>query len=335
MAAELGPDPIATPEVAPVCATTDPDMPVFDDGPPLTFVDAEGNTRHHCRYTPPGAGAASKRPLVVWMHGGGGGLASDLYNFTLIRQKAEAYDLTGDPARLGFHVIAVQGLSAHYPTGAPRDGHHHDFYFRDLASPSTNRDVANVDRLIDEAVSAGDVDESRIYLMGWSNGGFFGQMYAISRHDTPTAGGNRVAGIALFSSADPFNNTSHDQSPSCQLDPYPTSTVPIFLVSRACDIVTCDQAQADGLASPEFEAEPGHVVETWVSDLATKVQNPNVEWLIVSGIGTVVNACSPIPPCSVGGAVVNHVRWPQGIQDMSGIDHEPAMLDFLRQSPRP
>jgi hypothetical protein len=34
-------------------------------------------------------------------------------------------------------------------------------------------------------------------------------------------------------SADPFERPGFDSSPECQLDPYPTSSVPIFLISRA------------------------------------------------------------------------------------------------------
>ena len=76
-------------------------------------------------------------------------------------------------------------------------------------------------------------------------------------------------------------------------------------------------------------------VDTWISDLATKVSNPNAEWRIVTGIGTVASQCSAIPPCSVEGALINHVRWPNGVADGSGVDHEPAMLDFLRDHALP
>ena len=241
----------------------------------------------------------------------------------------------GDPSRPGFLLVSVQGRSLHYPTGNPRDGHHHDFYYRDLGAPSTNPDIANVDRIVDQLSASGAVDRSRIYLMGWSNGGYFGQMYAIARHARPTPGGNRVAAAAVFTAADPFHNTSRSQVPSCQLDPYPRSTVPILLVSRACDIVACDAAQAQAFAANGFETEPGQVARTWFEDLATKVHDPNVEWTIVSGIGTVVAQCTPVPPCSVAAATLNHLRWPNGVGDQSGIDHEPAMLDFLRQHPLP
>jgi hypothetical protein len=111
--------------------------------------------------------------------------------------------------------------------------------------------------------------------------------------------------------------------------------VPIFLVSRACDVVACDQAQSDGFAASGFETEPGHVVAPWMADLASKVKNPNAEWRIVTGLGTVTAQCTAVPPCTVGAGTLNHLRWPNGVGDDSGIDHEPAMLDFLRDHALP
>jgi dienelactone hydrolase len=228
-------------------------------------------------------------------------------------------------------LLSIQGRSLKYPTAAPRDGHHHDFYYRDLGSPSTNPDIANVDALIDELAASGRVDTDRIYMMGWSNGGFFSQMYAVARHVTPTPGGNRIAAAVAFTAADPFHNVRADQSPSCQLEPYPRSEVPILLISRACDVVACDAQQ---LVELELEdAAPGHEVTTWQQDLVAKVGNPNVERIIVTGDGRVTDRCSRAPLCTPLAAIVNHLRWPDGVADGSGRDHEPAMLEFLRSHP--
>ncbi len=334
LAAELGTTPLTTASVIPECRTTAGGRTIFDDGAPIGWTDFQGTPHYACQFRPTGASPASPRPLLVWMHGGGGGLASDLYNLTTIRAKAQSYDLSNDPARPGFFVLAVQGRNLHYPTTSPRDGHHHDFYYRDLTSPSGNPDMAHVDSLIDQLAASGDVDTNRIYMMGWSNGGFFSQMYAIARHTTATSGGHRIAAAAVYTAADPFNNTNSEQTPSCRLDPYPTSTVPIFLVSRSCDIVACNEAQADDLRAEGLAIDPGHVVQTWLADLGSRAQNPNASWRIVSGLGTTVSACSSASLCSAGAGLVNHARWPDGVADQSGIDHEPAMLDFLRNHPR-
>ena len=332
---ELGTAPITEPSFVPVCRTTEPGRAVYDDGAPRHSVDANGIDRYACLYQPGGASASAPRPLVIFLHGGGGGNAGDVYNFTSLRAKAESY-VVGDVARPGFFLLSIQGRNLHYPTFSNRDGRHHDFYYRDLRSPSTNPDIANLDRLIDELVATGMVDTRRIYLMGWSNGGFFGQMYAIARHATPTPGGNRVAAVVPYTAADPFHNTSRDQVPSYQLDPYPTSTVPILLVSRSCDIVACNQAQADMFASNGTVIEPGHIVEPWVAqDLPTKVRNPNALWRLVAGNGQQTGMCSTSATCTTTVGLINHMRWPDGVADGSGIDHEPAMLDFLRGRPLP
>jgi poly(3-hydroxybutyrate) depolymerase len=325
---------ITTTSDKPVCRTTERGRPKSDDGEPLHWKDPTGTDRYACLYQPAGASPAAPRPLVVWLHGGGKGLASDVYNFTSIRAKAERENLSGDPARPGFALLAVQGRNLHYPTHAARDGHHHDFYYRDLASPSQNPDIANLDRLIDALVASGTVDRQRIYLMGWSNGGFFGQLYAIARHARATPGGNRVAAAAVFSAADPFHNVHPGQTPTCQLDPYPKSTVPIMLVSRSCDVVACDRAQAGSLTNERFEVEPGHIAGDWIRDLGTKVGDANVVWSIVDGDGKTVSQCTAARQCRLGRSLLNHVRWPDGVADRSGIDHEPAMLDFLRRHAR-
>jgi pimeloyl-ACP methyl ester carboxylesterase len=331
-AVELGVEVVTWATIVPMCRTSNLDIrPFFSDGPPRTRVGISGVERYSCLYEPPGASSISKRPLVVWLHGGGAGTADNVYDATSIRTKAVDYDLSNDPDRPGFFLLSVQGRSLQYPTSAPRDGHHHDFYYRDLGSPSANPDVANLDALVDELVSTGRVDPQRIYVMGWSNGGFFSQMYGIARSVTPTPGGNRVASVVAFTAADPFHNTRQDQSPSCRLEPYPTSSVPILLISRSCDIVACDEEQLARLGI-EFPS-PGHVVSTWQHDLLARIGNENVERIIVAGNGRITNVCSHSFLCSLPVATLNHLRWPDGVADLSDRDHEPAMLNFLRDHP--
>lgn len=332
-ATELGVDVVRGGTIVPLCRTESRwGRPLFNDGPPLRFDQLPGVERSACHFEPPGTSPASPRPLVIFFHGGGGGSADDVYNHTSLRSKAVSFDLSGDPARPGFVLLSVQGRNLRYPTAAPRDGRHHDFYFRDLDSPSRNPDVAFTDLLIDRMVASGRVDPRRIYLMGWSNGAFFSQMYGIARHRRPTPGGNHVAAVAVFSGADPFAAIRKDQAPACQLDPYPHSDLPILIVSRACDLVACDQAQVDSweLTTPP---NPGQVVAAWMEDLSRKVHDPNARWMIVTGIGTVTENCTPAWLCTLSVATINHLRWPDGVDDRSGNDHEPAMLDFLKAHP--
>ena len=70
------------------------------------------------------------------------------------------------------------GATLSWPREGSKDGSHWDFYHRNLSSLSSNPDVALADAIIDAEVASGHVDPERIFVMGWSNGGFFAQMYA-------------------------------------------------------------------------------------------------------------------------------------------------------------
>ena len=259
-------------------------------------------------------------------------MADDVYNATSLRSKAPSFNLNGDSDPPGFILLSIQGRNLSYPTAAPRDGHHHDFYFRDLRTPSRNPDIALVDHLIDSWVKSGLADPNRIYLMGWSNGGFFSEMYGMARHRHSTPEGHHVAAVAIFSAADPFANIREGLKPSCELEPYPVSDLPILILSRSCDLVACSEAQAQGwgLSTP---LNPGQVVSDWMEDLQTRIRDPFARWIIISGMGPTVRRCTPSWLCGLGTAAVNHLRWPDGVADGSGIDHEIEMLDFLRDHP--
>jgi poly(3-hydroxybutyrate) depolymerase len=336
IAAELPQVPITTPTEVPSCAD-----PRWDER--LSYEHA-GVPRHACLARAPGASASSLRPLIVWLHPGGEG--ADNAGQTQLLAKLATFDLTGDPARAGFTLVVPQGRNLRFPTVDPRDGRHHDFYFRDLGSPSQNPDISNVDALIDRLVAEGHVDPARIYVMGWSNGAFFGQLYAIARHATPTPGGSRVAAAAVFAAADPFHDVDFDpftQQPklstdgSCQLASYPASAVPIQMTYRSCDgAVACGTSDAACV-----EPEPGYETDAWLVRAATTL--PNLVGRRIGGVelGTdldlPVDRCTAIPSCTPQAkslCMVNHLRWPDGIyQNGSGVDNEPTMLGFLRDHP--
>jgi len=351
VATNLGVQTIETSEVIPVCAG------LYWDARLTQSVI--GYTRHACIVRPSGASNTSKRPLVVWFHGGGDGSADDAATTTQLVAKAGNFDLTGDVARPGFTLLAVQGRNLRFPTAAPRDGHHHDFYYRDLDSPSTNPDIANVDAFIDAVVQEGIVDTNRIYVMGWSNGAFFSQMYAIARNTTTTPGGNNVASAAVFSAASPFDDISWNvldnealdsNDSSCALQNIPSSTVPIQMVYRTSDsAVACDTAQATC-----FQTEPGYVTEQWIND-ASNAGIP-IQGLRIGGLESGASAtqdadapnCTdftgscPVVDCSNSPlndgclSLINHLRWPDGDYTNANafvMDREPDMLLFLKNNP--
>lgn len=329
--AGFGPEevPIVTPTNVPTCGTTDArdDHPEYDDGAPRELDGIDGTTRYYCEYDP---GAVGPMPLVLWYHGSGGN-ADNVYDNTLIRQKAVDFDLGGPEP--GFVLVSVQGRNLHWPTADPRDGSHHDVFHRDLTTDSKNPDVALADAIIDRLVDDGTVDPERIYVMGWSNGGHWSQMYGLGRHETPTPGGNRVAAIALFSAADPFHDRADGQEPSCRLDPYPKSTLPLYLVGRSCDIIPCSDAQFDKWKRKGKKVAPGTSVESWMRTLQGQVENPNATRQIIDGDGGAVDECTPARRCRIARATINHVRWPDGIADGGGEDWEVEMLEHLRENP--
>lgn len=308
--------------------------------------------RYACVYTPPDANAGG-RPLVVFLHPGGEG--ADSIDETSLLDKAADYDLTGSQAQRGFILAAVQGRNLHFPTAAPRDGRHHDFYHRDLGSPSGNPDVAALDTLIDDLAAEANVDTDRIYVMGWSNGAFFGQLYATARHDVATAGGHRVASAAVFAAANPFDSIQRDpfvgrphRGASCKLDELPQSDVPILLTYRSCDFAT--PCGAGGATC--FGSEPGFIADDWLEEAAPSLtglqprrigglESGAFSDLPVGQCSTVADSCDNPPdperPCFMNQngvscvCLLNHLRWPDGIYGQgSGVDNEPAMLDFLR-----
>ena len=316
-----------------------------------------GFTRHACIYRPPGASALSRRPLILWFHPGGAGSADLAGSETGLLAKAASYDLTADVSRPGFILVSVQGRNLRFPTAAPRDGQHHDFYYRDLRSPSANPDIANADALIDALVAENLVDPNRIYVAGWSNGAFFSQLYAIARHDTATPGGSRVAAAAVFAAAnpfagiswDPFQETSAVDGDACGLTTYPVSDVPIFIVHRTADsAVACDAAQAEC-----FATEPGYTTTQWLTD--ANLAGLSVQGLLVGGLEagaaldadatacTDFGAACPVGDCSTAPlsdaclSLVNHLRWPDSVYNRppNGIDREVDMLEFLATHPRP
>lgn len=338
---------LTEPIVKPECRKA---VGVDDDGEPYTTVGIDGTTRYACIHKPAGAG---DRPLIIWFHAGGSGVAQDLYDETRLIEKSATFNW--GTATNGFIVASVQGRSLHYPTDWPRDGYHHDFYFRSLTSPSANPDVAYTDHLIDHLVSQGGVDRSRIYVMGWSNGAMFGQMYAIARYATATPGGNKVAAAAVYSGGDPFHQINAGESPSCQLDPYPTSSVPIFIVRRFCDAaLACNSVQQGW-----FDTPAGHETESWVAKAQFDLGIP-MSILTLNGYSNVATggctstlsqcglaygastACAGLTADECGELMgfIMHMRWPAGLRENQlngspGIDHEPTMLNYLKSRPHP
>jgi predicted esterase len=320
---------VTTEITLPACKTSDNSRSTFDDSPPTTWTDSvDGDQRAACVYVPDSASPSAQVPLVIFLHGSHG-TADDVYDHMSLRSKATSFDLGGNGGNTGFALISAQGRNLHWMGPNPA-GSHHDYLFRDLASPSMNPDIRALDHLIDEQVAGGKIDANRIYLMGWSNGAFMAEAYGVARHVTATPGGNHVAAIVSYAGADPFN-TPDAGNTACQLAPYPSSSLPMYLIHRSCDaLVACDTAQ-----QAKFNGPPGYAVEDWLTLAAVPsgLGDPNLSDQIVDYQGASVASCTAPAICTEVTGATNHIRWPDGIADKGGHDWEPQMLGFLRDHP--
>ncbi|HRI65165.1 MAG TPA: FG-GAP-like repeat-containing protein [Polyangium sp.] len=314
--------------------------PSFNDDATASILDTtgiDGTPRSACIYEPSTANASNRKGLLIFFHGTHGS-AQGVYDGTLLRAKAAAS---------GFYLVSVQGRNLHWPSEDDKDSSHHDIYYRDVASPSTNPDIDYTDRIIDWLVTYRYVDPRMIHVTGWSNGGFFAELYAIARHTTATPNGNRVASAAVFSAGDPFQSPSINDNHGYD-SPVPVSSVPIYNIGRACDIVACNATQLQGLrdgaplGTPSISPNtffPGADAGTWINDVGVKLVNPNVVQRTVNAIGQQTTTCttagSGFGQCDVISSAYNHLMWPDGIGDNSSQDWENEMLVYLAEHPLP
>jgi len=98
-------------------------------------------------------------------------------------------------------------------------------------------------------------------------------------------------------------------------------------------LLACNEAQAQALRDGGVDVTPGNVAETWIDALRTLSGDPNVEWIRLTYEAQPVNLCAPVELCTPYVALLNHLHWPDGVEDESGLDHESDLLDFLRDNP--
>jgi hypothetical protein len=233
-------------------------------------------------------------------------------------------NLTGDPLREGFVVLAPQGRNTtHYYPPPDTTGLGWDIWYRQF-NPGTvtvggvaypeNVDFATIDHFVAEAVLSGVVDPARIYVLGWSNGAAAADQYALFRRAIAAAAPYSTGGGAFGDGgsgpyADPCPQTPVLGAPTSDSQiQIPRVGVPIFTIQNNCDIDgTCapDQQTVEELESLG-EAAQDTIIDanqTQVSLCAAACTGPN-ESLAAEALG-----------------VQNHVRWPS---DWTG-----KMLDFL------
>lgn len=286
--------------------TVSSDLPsCFQDGAAFNFRDASSELRYYCRYKPIVGG--SKKPLIIWLHGGSGS-AENLYKATQLRAKAE---------RDQFHIVALQSRNLKLNIARLSDGHHFDTWQWDFAADTKNGDIQALDQLIDLLVQQGDVDTSRIYLMGWSEGGMLAQLYGLIRHHTASVYGHKVAAVVVYSGSSPFHR-KYENNTECTPDLKFQSQLPISSYSRTCDVVTCNKQQETDLWSKGSFADVIDM-QSWKDILKNGISNNNVVHTLLDKDGNVAGACAQT--CSLTSATLNHLTWP--------LSFEEQMLTYL------
>jgi predicted esterase len=290
------------------------------------WKDGDHTARYACLYEPPQAATGKPLPLVVFIHPSLYSAGSIASNTNLLDYLASA-NVSDDPARPGFIVLAPQGRDTHHYYAWPDEhGSGWDNWYRQFSPQgdvtvggkryAENVDATAIDHFIAAEVAIGKVDQARIYLTGWSNGAAMAYAYGLSRPG--------IAAIAVYSAPDPYE-TVPDVCFQKPVTTAPTSNrelqifntqLPTYQVHNACDISgLCPNAlRLEG----QLRALGGNVTDTIIDhgqNAVTKCDdscgtNPN---------GDLYN----LEAMMIGTA--NHIRWPN--------KWTAAMLDFFRRHP--
>jgi predicted peptidase len=153
----------------------DPEVDAFDAG-------AASNGLAYRLYTPDRAERGKARPLIVWLHGGGEGGWEEAYDNDL--------PLLANRGALGFTTRSAQKIFRGAYVVAPQAT---DFWLNDAAQGY----AAKLKVLVDEVVAANNVDPSRIYVVGASNGGYMTMQMAASYPDS-FAAAVPICGVRVF-----------------------------------------------------------------------------------------------------------------------------------------
>jgi dienelactone hydrolase len=293
------------------------------------WSDPDGTPRRACLYEPTSASPANPLPLIVYIH-------PSLFTADTLRAPGmnlldfqNTADLSGDPARPGFIVVAPEGRATNHFYPQPDDqGTGWDNWYRQLdrrggdvavagVTYPQNVDAATIDHFIDEEVATGKVDTRRIYVTGWSNGSAMGMLYGLNRR--------RIAAAAVYTGPNPFE-AFNDPCPQQPVGRRARSNaeirlsnrrLPIYHVHNACDIAgICPNGELLLSQLLRVHARFTDVIITGSQQVAETCD---------PGCGTNPDADMNFDdnPRGFTEGAQNHTRWPSMWTQ--------SMLDFLRQ----
>ena len=288
------------------------------------WKDSDGSDRYACVYEPEGHSRDNPLPLVVFIHGSIA--TADSVKLTGLVAEIGKADLGGK--KPGFILLAPEGrYTTHYYPGLDSNAMGWDNWYRQLSPAGDvtvggttykeNVDAATIDHFIQDETASGEVDPSRIYLTGWSNGAAMALLYALNRQS--------IAAAAVYSAPDPFG-AFNDPCPQTPVARAPTSNaqlqifnphVPLMHVRNSCDI---------GGICPNGDTFASQMRSIGVS----------LDEVILDPEGKPVTACDPscgsspmaTGDVSTGGTlrgILHHVQWPTA----SNL----RMFEFMKQHP--
>lgn len=167
-----------------------------------------GLPRYGCVYQPRKAEEKGPLPLVIFFHRDLDSPAT-IRRSTRLQRRSRNFELSADPTKRGFVLLAPQARKIRYGKRWATDFHSDE-----------NSDIALVDDQVDQLVAEGRVDRRQIYTMGAGRGGQMAALYAMMRP-------SRVAAFAVY------GTHLGDLNWSCEAEPTPAA-----VLYRACDSVT-------------------------------------------------------------------------------------------------
>ena len=177
----------------------------------------------------------------------------------------------------------------------------------------------NVVSVVQDEIATGEVDPTRVYLTGWSNGAAMALLYALNRQS--------IAATEVYSAPDPFG-AINDPCPQTPVPRAPTSNgqvqifnprIPLMHVRNSCDI---------GGICPN-----GNTFAAQMRSIGVSLDD-----VILDPDGKPVTSCddscgtSPMANGEVGVSgtwrgFVHHARWPSA--------SNMQMFEFMKQHPLP
>ena len=271
--------------------------------------DPNGTPRWACLWTP--TSMTGPLPLIVYLHASLSTAKSVQAN-TNILDYINTADPSGDPARLGFIVLAPQGRdTSHVGYPSPdANGTGWDIWYRQLnpAGDVTvngvlykeNVDAVTIDHFIQQQVGTGTVDTDRIFVTGWSNGTSMAYLYGLNRSNIAAVGAYS-GGDPWAKSIDPCEQTPVSGTPAnnSQVRIY-DPMVPTYQVHNACDI---------GGMCPNVLR-----MESRLAAVGTPVQDTKID-SSQNAVSSCNSACGTNPDGGGPGSnniagTLNHLRWP-------------------------